>query len=667
MFCNAVMINNRNINIASIAVSVIMVLCFIVAFPVPPLVDFLAHIGLSLGYANGGGEYYTSTIPVSYKLVHYLVIGVSRLSNSYGLIAASAHVMVLGMLVSTVFIVAASLTQLSTVVVGLIVLLVMPLLHSQSYVWGTVPFFLACWSFIAVSYIVVPLDRRMASGRFDATLFGLLLLFAFFLASEILSHPIGIMLSGLVVAWLAMLQFVHKGCRAYRIALVASVLLVFLCSYFNDYVNNGVGDFLGGRRDMWPYFDKDVAARLKDVGTGEYYSLGRMTNSGPSTPKWYDMSFGWLFSVLPFFCLIIVVADFYKSLVKSNFMLVSSLVKDEKQLPRVIGVLGLAVFCTVIIFGPDNLYKATMLPFRLYAALAPVVIAVTACFLSRFKISRMLIALYPVFMVFFLAVLSPLYVRAQKLVPQAKEAEARIMSSIEAIRRDDHVVLLRYEQGFIFDTWYHTRILPFIMLSDGILFNHKIVIVNEWNDKDLHLPVRFIKQQDRRDVDYDEMAWDMASYPDIRLNKRINSAVWPVYQSTFYDGIDFSLDGYPQFVEYIDGVWDKEGSGRWTVGPVTVIRLKQSLPEKFVLKIKAAPLAPTIGSPVIVKIGKKTSTIIFHDGVNEISLPMTGDGSDKKIVFLFPNAKSPNEINGDSSDMRKLSLFLMHLGIERLP
>lgn len=53
--------NPCSLDLVSLILTSSLILIFILSFPVPPLVDFLAFIGLSLGYLGGGYEYFVTT------------------------------------------------------------------------------------------------------------------------------------------------------------------------------------------------------------------------------------------------------------------------------------------------------------------------------------------------------------------------------------------------------------------------------------------------------------------------------------------------------------------------------------------------------------------------------------------------------------------------------
>jgi hypothetical protein len=134
------------------------------------------------------------------------------------------------------------------------------------------------------------------------------------------------------------------------------------------------------------------------------------------------------------------------------------------------------------------------------------------------------------------------------------------------------------------------------------------------------------------------------------------------------DEILFNSNGYPNSVLRVYGLSGREQWGRWTdanIAPTARIVFKNKLPKTFSIKIKATAFGPNMNASAIVRVGKISKNIIV--GENNLNEPLTlyFDQEDLSDTIEFVSSKpiSPNQINPESRDSRKLGLGLISLSI----
>lgn len=465
-----------------IAVLVVMLVGFVVRYPIPPLVDYLGHIGLSLASINGGGEFYRLTDPISYKLLHIIVIALSVISTDFAWVAGTAYLIVLALLVGVTLLVAGSMSQLSKVTVGLILILTLPVAHSLLFVWGVVPFFLAFWSFLAGAYLAIPLDRRLAQGLWDHRTMLMAGLQMVVLVSMVLSHPFGIGLLALTGIWMLLLQLVHRRHRLIRLALLAIVFIGFYLMVSHDFMSIGSEGFVKNF-EINDLFRSTIAWRLQSLRMGSFYDLRPLT--GPVMPWWYDLIVNRVLTLLPFVCLFFLVVLVLKPV---------SLQSEWARRPAYIfGIMGFAGFCLVLVFGPDFVFKVSLLPGRLYGAMIPLISAVLAVMMVRLLGSTRMMLVFPLILAIEIYLFAPLYSIGQDLMTTARKLQGELESSVVGLSSSRRMLFVNYEPtGFqLLGSMLHYRIIPFIMIGQGDLFKKGIILIHEWNDGDSHLPVRF--------------------------------------------------------------------------------------------------------------------------------------------------------------------------------
>lgn len=79
--------------------------------------------------------------------------------------------------------------------------------------------------------------------------------------------------------------------------------------------------------------------------------------------------------------------------------------------------------------------------------------------------------------------------------------------------------------------------------------------------------------------------------------------------SSLSDGIDFTQEEFPPFVDSINGISLNEPWGRWSNGDRVVVELKHTLKGRFRFILRAIAYGRNVGVPVRVRIGVQTRTL----------------------------------------------------------
>ncbi len=85
----------------------------------------------------------------------------------------------------------------------------------------------------------------------------------------------------------------------------------------------------------------------------------------------------------------------------------------------------------------------------------------------------------------------------------------------------------------------------------------------------------------------------------------------PVIMGSLADGIDFRAPEYPQFVWSVHGLSDREGWGRWSIGPKVTLTLWHFLEGDFELELTGGGYGRNIGARVKIRIGGAVRSIKF--------------------------------------------------------
>lgn len=137
----------------------------------------------------------------------------------------------------------------------------------------------------------------------------------------------------------------------------------------------------------------------------------------------------------------------------------------------------------------------------------------------------------------------------------------------------------------------------------------------------------------------------------------------PQYETTLASGIDFTRDGFPSFVESASGFSVYEKWGRWSDGPVVMLKIKGTLPKHFELKLHVGAFAANAGKSVKVSIAGITNEFMVISNIpKEYSVPfvLPDEVSGAVIQIRPPSPVSPKSL-GQSSDDRSLGLSFVKI------
>jgi hypothetical protein len=127
-------------------------------------------------------------------------------------------------------------------------------------------------------------------------------------------------------------------------------------------------------------------------------------------------------------------------------------------------------------------------------------------------------------------------------------------------------------------------------------------------------------------------------------------------------GIDFRQQHLPQFVSYTSGITQSEGWGRWTdsnQGPI-IIGLREALPSRFVLKIKATAFGPNGEKDTLIKIGDQSQWVRISSGEPKLYEFSFNNVESSSTILIQPASPS----SPSTSDPRKLGIGLIGISFQ---
>lgn len=134
---------------------------------------------------------------------------------------------------------------------------------------------------------------------------------------------------------------------------------------------------------------------------------------------------------------------------------------------------------------------------------------------------------------------------------------------------------------------------------------------------------------------------------------------------------EFERQGYPELVVGVSGMSGYEPWGRWTdaaAGPVATFRFRQALPKRFALELIAGAFGPNIGGPIKIRVGNVEHTIVADNKKepDTYRLIFETDGTSNALEIVPPKPTSPNEVDPNNRDTRKLGVSLFSIKIHDL-
>jgi len=140
----------------------------------------------------------------------------------------------------------------------------------------------------------------------------------------------------------------------------------------------------------------------------------------------------------------------------------------------------------------------------------------------------------------------------------------------------------------------------------------------------------------------------------------------PRYKATLAQGIDFSRDGFPEFLSAVEGLSLKENWGRWSdanLAPSVKLSFAAPLPRKLQVVLTATTLGENDRLPFAMRIGGvEKSFSVSSTGMRDIALEFELAADASQIEIVAPKPVSPKEL-GKSEDARRLGIGLAALRI----
>lgn len=139
------------------------------------------------------------------------------------------------------------------------------------------------------------------------------------------------------------------------------------------------------------------------------------------------------------------------------------------------------------------------------------------------------------------------------------------------------------------------------------------------------------------------------------------------YAADMKDGIDFSREGWPDFVRDAKGFSSTEPWGRWTdknLSSKVRLDFSSALPNKFTLILTARAYASNANQPIKVLIGSHKYEITLSGAPSEVRLKVDLEGEvADSISFFPPKPVSPHRL-GAGGDYRELGIGFISLRYE---
>ena len=140
----------------------------------------------------------------------------------------------------------------------------------------------------------------------------------------------------------------------------------------------------------------------------------------------------------------------------------------------------------------------------------------------------------------------------------------------------------------------------------------------------------------------------------------------PQYSTTLRSGIDFSRDGFPEWLKFANGLSSYDGIGRWSDGATITLKIKAILPNHFNLTFLVMAYAENVGKPVTVSVnGVSNSFVADSDTLKSYSInfELEHPVTEAIIKISIAHPISPQQL-GLSKDSRQLGLYFSKIGFD---
>lgn len=157
-------------------------------------------------------------------------------------------------------------------------------------------------------------------------------------------------------------------------------------------------------------------------------------------------------------------------------------------------------------------------------------------------------------------------------------------------------------------------------------------------------------------------------------------AGWVNYETcsveNFHPGVEPALLPIPFQIDFnkmhlygvsnVEGFSSPEPAGVWSIGPTAKIKLAGNLPAEFNLTLTAYTFAKNSETGIDVIIGEQKRRVMFESEMAAKKITYIFDNNSaagSTIQFEIPYPTSPSEVDKNSTDVRKLGIFIKSLNI----
>jgi len=139
------------------------------------------------------------------------------------------------------------------------------------------------------------------------------------------------------------------------------------------------------------------------------------------------------------------------------------------------------------------------------------------------------------------------------------------------------------------------------------------------------------------------------------------------YRSKFSDGIDFSNEGFPDFIQDCRGLSHREQWGRWSEGEHVEIRFANKLPKAFALHLRLTSVfGPNVRKTLGIKVGSQEVEVLLEPiEVKSTYTVAFGLVESDRVELRIPHPFRPKDMPElKNEDSRKIGIGIRSLVIE---
>ena len=270
-------------------------------------------------------------------------------------------------------------------------------------------------------------------------------------------------------------------------------------------------------------FTNSVAERVAELAAGTAYDIRNLV--GPVLPDWYSNYATVLLCFLPFAGLVAAWYQFVRLRGQKD--------RDFVALAaQVVVALGLTALCISLVFGPDEIWPTlsagerggqwiNVFPLRMFAGIVPMLAAALALVvLSSLRPGLSRLGVIVIAALSF-TILRPLYEGIQDIFPFAEASGAEVVATMASQRSSPtETILIRScctranfhtEHPLVSAgtrSWYHYRMVQFLLPVAPAMLGSNIAIINDWNDTQLPAHIPHDKFNAGRGIDR-QISWEV--------------------------------------------------------------------------------------------------------------------------------------------------------------